>query len=47
MNSTILIACWKPAKNKFNPDPAKEIRFGQQTKDEMMVAYIDVLRDKP
>ena len=28
------------ASNKANPDPAKTVRWGQQTEDEMMIGYI-------
>ena len=28
--------------NKFNPDPKAEVRFGDQTWDEMMVGFIDI-----
>jgi hypothetical protein len=27
--------------NKFNPDPAKEVRWGDQTFEEMMIGFID------
>jgi hypothetical protein len=30
------------AGNKFNPDPKAEVRFGDQTWDEMMVGFIDI-----
>lgn len=30
------------AGNKANPDPSKEVRWGQQTYDEMMIGYIEV-----
>ncbi len=29
------------AKNKFNPDPAKEVRHGEPTYDEMMMGFFD------
>jgi mono/diheme cytochrome c family protein len=29
------------AKNKYNPDPTKAVRFGDPTYDEMMVGYFD------
>ena len=29
-------------KNKFNPDPTKEVRFGEQTWEEMMFGFFDV-----
>jgi len=28
-------------KNRLNPDPAKEVRFGEQTWDEMMNGFFD------
>src|SRR5215468_8948597 len=31
-------------KNKYNPDPAKAVRFGEPTYDEMLVGYADVVR---
>lgn len=34
------------AKNKFNPDPAKLVKWGQQTWDEMMIGYFDYTLDK-
>ncbi|HEX8183895.1 MAG TPA: cytochrome c [Blastocatellia bacterium] len=33
-------------KNKFNPDPTKLVRWGQQTWDEMMIGYLDYTVDK-
>jgi mono/diheme cytochrome c family protein len=33
-------------KNKFNPDPTKEVRWGDQTWDEMMIGYFDYTLDK-
>jgi len=32
------------AKNKYNPDPTKAVRFGEPTYDEMLVGYADVIR---
>ncbi len=32
--------------NKFNPDPAKEVRWGPQTWEEMMIGYLDYTLDK-
>jgi hypothetical protein len=32
--------------NKFNPDPTKEVRWGAQTWEEMMIGYIDYTLDK-
>jgi hypothetical protein len=31
------------ARNKFNPDPSKTVRWGDPTYDEMMVGYIDYI----
>jgi hypothetical protein len=33
------------AKNKFNPDPAQTVRFGNPTYDEMMVGALDYTVD--
>jgi mono/diheme cytochrome c family protein len=35
------------AKNKYNPDPTKAVRFGEPTYDEMLVGYADVIRVIP
>jgi mono/diheme cytochrome c family protein len=35
------------AKNKYNPDPSKAVRFGEPTYDEMLVGYADVVRIIP
>ena len=32
------------AKNRYNPDPAKAVRFGDPTYDEMMVGWILITR---
>ncbi len=32
--------------NKFNPDPTQEVRWGQQTWDEMMIGWFDFTLDK-
>ena len=29
------------AKNKFNPDPTKDVRYGEPTYDEMMIGFLD------
>ena len=34
------------ANNKFNPDPSKEVKWGDQTWDEMMIGYFDYTLDK-
>jgi hypothetical protein len=33
-------------KNKYNPDPAATVRWGDQTWDEMMIGYLDYTIDK-
>ncbi len=33
------------AKNKWNPDPSKTVRWGQQTWDEMMIGFVGFTRD--
>lgn len=33
------------AKNKFNPDPTKEVRWGPQTWEEMMIGWLDYTID--
>jgi mono/diheme cytochrome c family protein len=35
------------AKNKYNPDPTKDVRWGDPTYDEMMIAWMDILVDNP
>ncbi len=32
--------------NKFNPDPTKDVRWGDQTWEEMMIGYVDYTLDK-
>ena len=34
------------AKNKYNPDPSKAVRFGDPTYDEMLIGFIDYTVDK-
>jgi mono/diheme cytochrome c family protein len=34
-------------RNKFNPDPTKEVRYGEPTYDEMMIGYIDYIGVRP
>lgn len=34
-------------KNKYNPDPAKEVRWGDQTWEEMMIGWMSYTWDKP
>jgi len=33
-------------KNKYNPDPSKEVRWGDQTWEEMMIGWFDYILDK-
>jgi hypothetical protein len=33
-------------KNKFNPDPKKEVRWGDQTWEEMMIGWMSFTWDK-
>src|SRR5262249_5276508 len=35
------------AKNAFNPDPTKEVRYGEPTYDEMMLGFIDFVTENP
>ena len=35
------------ARNKFNPDPAKVVRYGEPTYDEMMMGFMDYVVEKP
>jgi hypothetical protein len=35
------------AKNKYNPDPTKAVRFGDATYDEMLVGFVDYVIAKP
>lgn len=35
------------AKNKYNPDSTKSIRFGDPTYDEMMIGWMDYVTDTP
>ena len=34
-------------KNPANPDPTKEVRWGDQTWEEMMIGYVDIIPTKP
>src|SRR5580704_1900451 len=34
------------ASNKYNPDPTKEVRWGDQTWEEMMIGWFDYVNDK-
>ncbi len=33
--------------NKFNPDPAKDVRWGDQTWEEMMIGFFGAVADRP
>ena len=35
------------ARNKFNPDPTKPVRYGEPTYDEMMMGFVDYIVEKP
>ncbi|MCI0665927.1 MAG: DUF3471 domain-containing protein, partial [Acidobacteria bacterium] len=35
------------AKNKYNNDPTRTVRFGEPTYDEMLVGFVDYIREKP
>jgi hypothetical protein len=35
------------AKNKFNPDPTKDVRYGEPTYDEMMLGFMDFVTENP
>ena len=35
------------AKNKFNPDPTKDVRYGEPTYDEMMIGFMDYAYEWP
>jgi hypothetical protein len=34
-------------KNKFNPDPTKDVRYGEPTYDEMMLGFMDYVTEYP
>ena len=34
-------------RNKYNPDPKKDVRWGDPTYDEMMIGWLDVMIDNP
>ena len=34
-------------KNKFNPDPTKDVRYGEPTYDEMMLGFMDYVIEQP
>lgn len=33
--------------NKFNPDPTKDVRWGDQTREEMMIGFFGAVADRP
>ena len=35
------------AGNKYNPDPKKDVRWGDPTYDEMMIGWMDIMIDNP
>lgn len=44
----IRVTAWfdNSAKNKFNPDPSKVVRWGDPTYDEMLIGYIDYIPER-
>jgi hypothetical protein len=44
----IQVTAWydNSPKNKFNPDPAKAVRWGDPTYDEMLIGYIDYIPER-
>lgn len=34
------------AKNKYNPDPTKDVRWGDPTYDEMLIGYMDFIPER-
>lgn len=34
------------SKNRFNPDPAKDVRWGDPTYDEMLIGYLDYIPER-
>ncbi len=47
--SKLMVTGWfdNSAKNKFNPDPTKDVRYGEPTYDEMMFGFMDYVTIKP
>jgi hypothetical protein len=35
------------AKNRFNPDPTKDVRYGEPTYDEMLLGFMDSVAETP
>jgi len=35
------------ANNKYNPNPNRDVYYGEQTWEEMMIGYVGVLVDDP
>jgi hypothetical protein len=35
------------ANNKFNPDPSKDVKWGDQTWEEMMIGFWSTVVDPP
>ncbi|MBI1760797.1 MAG: thiol-disulfide isomerase [Acidobacteria bacterium] len=48
-NSKLMVTAYfdNSAKNKYNPDPAKPVRHGEPTYDEMMMGFLDFTVLKP
>ena len=47
--SRLMVTGWfdNSAKNKYNPDPTKDVRYGEPTYDEMMFGFMDYVTEKP
>jgi hypothetical protein len=47
--ATLLVTGWfdNSKSNPWNPDPSREVLWGQQTTDEMMIGYFDFAADSP
>ncbi|MGE0882163.1 MAG: cytochrome c [Blastocatellales bacterium] len=35
------------ARNKYNPDPTKQVRYGEPTYDEMLMGFVDYVAERP
>ena len=46
--ATLIATAWydNSKDNPWNPDPAKEVRWGVRTTDEMMIGYFDFARER-
>jgi hypothetical protein len=47
-STLIATATWDNSRNNpWNPDPGKEVRWGRQTYEEMLIGYFDFIEDPP